>query len=406
MSAPLRINFFVQFVHEQGTYFRFHNLARALIALGQDVTVYASDHDRRSKSRQEVREGVNYFIMPSLRGFSLFSPVTNPLNAMRRGLERYPACDVAHLFQPFPSAMLAWKRCKADKHFYDWDDLWVGGFWADKPRSLNGRLSYAVTAQLERKLPHWSDHVTTCSRFLAALAMERGGHDASVIYNGLWPEKRIPKDAARKRLGLRPDAVYVGFMGRTCNELHWCFQGMEENLDRIPNLRFALCGAPADALEGLPTKLRERVDFLGQLKPAETRYFSATLDLALLPLENTAFNQSRYPIKFAEYMGAGAPVLCSNVGECSMLKDRFPWVFNAGRTKHDWLQAFRQAVDSLAAGRHPEVDESAVNAFFCWEHIALGLLEIYRQTLNPGGSSILRESRNKVLTSAIKESVS
>ena len=173
---------------------------------------------------------------------------------------------------------------------------------------------------------------------------------------------------------------------------------MEEILDLIPNLRFALCGAPADALEGLPSKLRERVEFLGQLKHAETRYFSAALDLALLPLENTAFNQSRFPIKFAEYMGAGAPVLCSDVGECSMLKDRLPWVFNAGRTKNDWLRAFRQTVGSLAAGRRMEVDESTVNAFFCWEHIALRLLEIYRQTLRGDVSSSQRGSKSNYLT--------
>ena len=39
------------------------------------------------------------------------------------------------------------------------------------------------------------------------------------------------------------------------------------------------------------------------------------LDIGLLPLAPTPFNQSRLPMKFSDYMAAGLHVCCSEVGE-------------------------------------------------------------------------------------------
>jgi glycosyltransferase involved in cell wall biosynthesis len=380
---PLRIRFFTNFVHEQGTYFRFHNLARALNRLGQQVEIYGLDHDTCSRRRREVRDGIPYHVVPSARGLSLISPLVHPLNLIRLRRQVDPApCDVAHLFQPFPAAFAAWRACDAAVKIYDWDDLWAGGLMAGQAKSFRGWSEHAMTKYFEATLPAAADHVTICGGFLRELALARGAPQATVIHNGLWPLPPAEKAAARRTLGLEAGARYVGFMGRTCDELAWIFEAMRANYECWPELRLALCGPPSGCLDGLDASLRGRIDYLGQLTPEQTRDFAAALDLGLLPLADTPFNRSRFPIKFAEYMAAGAPVLCSEIGECGRLAENFSWVLKAGTTVAGWQRAFADALVRMGGGGLPAVDAGSVNAAFSWQKIAVGLLEVYQLQVN------------------------
>ncbi|AGY59718.1 glycosyltransferase [Gloeobacter kilaueensis] len=387
MKEPLRIHFLVDSTGETGTYFRFHNLAVGLARLGQSVSVFACDHDTNSQTRTIERDGVLYRIVPSFRGQSFFTASNHPLNALARCLADYPPCDIAHLFQPHLSAALAWdwrRTLPARLYFYDWDDLWSdGGLLAKSVPGFRPWWFQTCTRWGERRFPARAHHVTTCSRFLADLAAKRGARAVTVLHNGFWPFDPASKHIARQQLGLQPDALYVGFMGRTWAEIAWCFEAVDQNLDRHPHLRFALCGPPPEVLQLASTGARERTDFLGSLAPERTRLFAAALDLGLLPLEDNLFNRSRFPIKFAEYMAAGAAVLCSEVGECAELAGDFPWVFQAGSTRVDWLAAFQQTVDWIAATSAPPVDRNRCAERFSWQALSSELLTCYRSALSP-----------------------
>jgi hypothetical protein len=251
--TSLRIHFLTQYVAETGTYFRFHNLAVGLAKLGQQVTVFGGELNTSSKERVEIHDGVKYHITPENKGMSLFG-YCHPLTAIKRCFFDYPVCDVAHLFQPYPSAALPWRwalRKKAGLMFYDWDDLYKGGLTNGKSRAFRDFWTKSWLNYLEQHLPKASNHVTTCSQFLAELALERKAPKVSIIHNGFWPFAIPEKKAARESLSLDPQAVYVGFMGRAVSELSWCFEAFEMNLHRHENLRFALCGAPPDVLKGL-----------------------------------------------------------------------------------------------------------------------------------------------------------
>lgn len=376
----LRIHFLTQYVSQSGTYFRFHNLAVGLTKLGQHVTVFGGDLDTKSKERVEIRDGVVYHITPEYRGKGLFGDACHPLTTIKRSIFNYPACDVAHLFQPFPSAAYPWTwalRKKTKAMFYDWDDLWVGGLIRGRAKSFREMWVKASIGYLEKRLPSASHHVTTCSQFLAVLAAERKARKVSVIPNGFWPFVVSDKAAARVSLGLDPEAVYVGFMGRTTDELSWCFEALEMNAHRQPQLRFALCGPSSRILAGLSSGVLKQVDFLGSLPPHKTREFAAAIDLGLLPLEDNPFNQSRFPIKYLEYMAAGTPVLCSEIGECGKLSNNLPWVINAGKTKAQWLDTFRQAVRMSMEGSIAQVDVEAIEQSLSWYSISKKLLKIY-----------------------------
>ena len=379
---PLTIHFYTAFVHEQGTYFRFHNLARGLAALGQNVTVFACDQNRRSRPRTENRDGIEYQILPVSAAARVFDIACDPITAGRNALVRRPACDIAHLFQPFPTAALAWRRAEARAHFWDWDDLWTHENSRRPLRPLREHWSKPVIRYMEKTLPRTADHVTVIDAFLGDLARSRDANRVSLLYN---PSPTFPaegKAEIRRRLGLNPNAFYVGFMGFTTAEMEWCLTAVAQNSRAFPALRFAVCGPDKGALGPLPAELESRMDALGRLSQSEARHFAAALDLALLPLEDNSFNRSRFPVKFSEYLMAGTPVLCSEIGECAKLAPSMPWVLGAGTTRQGWLDAFPGAVKAVQQGSVPAVNKEAVHKLFSEHTVCCGLLAAYRTELD------------------------
>jgi glycosyltransferase involved in cell wall biosynthesis len=93
---------------------------------------------------------------------------------------------------------------------------------------------------------------------------------------------------------------------------------------------------PQNVVDILPAEQRASIDYLGNLTPAQSQIFTRAIDCGLLPLEDTPFNQSRFPIKFAEYLAGGAHVIASAVGEFATLAQQLPGVTLAGQTRESW----------------------------------------------------------------------
>jgi glycosyltransferase involved in cell wall biosynthesis len=387
---PLRIHFFVSYILEQGTYFRFHNLARELIELGHKVTVFAADTTDGTSSRTELRDNVPYQITSASIGQRWFGgPVWHPANAARRFASKYPRCDIAHLFQPVPSAVGGWLRAGATAKFYDWDDLWFGGLMRGRATRWRDLWPRTIVQYLEYKLPRWADRVTTVSEYLGKLADDRGARGATTLYNGYRPNAFRSKQSAREKLELSPNAVYAGFMGRTCQELSWCFEALEAAYSQADDLRIAICGPAPSEISLVPKTIRDRMDYLGQLTPEDTRDFAAAIDLGLLPLEQNAFNESRYPIKFCEHLASGNPLLCSEVGEVGRLAKKYEWAWPAGTNSNEWIAAFCKAVTKLPAAPPSSASIQKFEEQFTWRGIASRLLEEYQRSLANSKRTVL-----------------
>jgi hypothetical protein len=377
----LRVHFYVNFVHPSGTYFRFHNLAIGLTRLGHRVTVYGADSNYRSRSRREVRDGVPYQIIPETFLIRASGSHCDPIGWARRFAQSYPPCDIAHLFQPFPSATAAWLRARTRVRFYDWDDLWSGGIMSGPVARRRDHWQRMLVGFLERRLPGWTDQTTAISRFLADLARERGGRNVNLLHSGSWPSEGLDKCATRARLGLQADAFYCGFMGRNTAELSWCFDALARSADRYPRLRLALCGMRESECDQAPADVRGRIDYLGHLTAALAKDFASCLDMCLLPMAENRFNLSRLPQKFGDYVASGVPLLCSTVGECGLLGPQFPWVLPAGTTQDQWVSAFCEAVGRVSQGDVPAFDPESVREHVSWEGLSESLVQIYRTAL-------------------------
>jgi glycosyltransferase involved in cell wall biosynthesis len=377
----LQIRFFTSSAHTQGTYFRFHHLAHGLAQLGHEVTVHASDHDPAGEPRTERRDGLTYEIVPESSPFAVFAAPCHPATVVRRAAQPAPVCDIVHLFQPFPSALGPWLRTPAAVRFYDWDEVWAGGLYPIRPRRPGEAWACAIAAALERWLPRKADHTTVVGEWLAERARRYGATETSVIHNGFVPRPLMDKGAARRELGLRPEALYLAFIGRTPNRLEWCFEALERSARRQPALRLLLAGPLEDRVLQAPPAARARIDSLGDLPPDRAALCAEAADIGLLPMDDDTWNRSRFAIKYSDSLGAGLHLVCSEVGECGRLAKDNLAVFPAGTTKEQWLDAVERAVQACATLEWPRRAAPEASIELAWPAIAQKLEQVYRRAV-------------------------
>jgi glycosyltransferase involved in cell wall biosynthesis len=379
----LKISFFCAASHTQGTYFRWHNLAIALQMLGHKVTVHAIGPQHRGRTQYETRDGVNYIIVPLTPYLDrLWNRCFDPVTLLRSLRHIQGSCDICHVFQPFPHSCLpTLLGCSGGSRLvFDWDDLWGGGLLS-VPSGFPWPATWLTgfVNWLEKVMPGFTGAVTSCSDFLALKAEERGASQTQVIHNGYWPDRHLPsKIDARATLKLCPDAYYFGFMGRTLGEIKWCLDALQAR--PIPNkpIRLAMCGMPLSVLHEVSPLIQARIDYLGQLSPDLTSIFARAIDVGLLPLEDNPFNQSRFPIKFAEYLAGGAHVALSSVGECANVAKNLPGVTLCGTSRESWQHMLSSTDWSDRCVPFQTASYSVLADTLGWPALALQLETFYK----------------------------
>ncbi|MFT3932734.1 MAG: glycosyltransferase [Chitinophagaceae bacterium] len=379
----MRIAFFVQYADLNGTYFRWHNLAKALQIQGHIIDVYAGDHNWKSQVREEIRDGVQYYIIPALQTARIFYSPNDPFSAWRRML-KLPGkeYDVYHLFQPFLQAYLPWKWLKRKRKkavfIYDWDDLWTDGLYT-KATSLRFSYMFFITKQLERKIPIKADGVTVCSQFLANKIEDFVV--AKKIYNGFWPAIVPHKEEMRIKWKLDKGIFYLGYVGKTADELDWIVDGLNYLYEKgISCVKLIVCGPPRNFMEKSGFIKNENIVYLGEVKPTEAKEIACAVDLGMIPLEDNLFNQSRFPIKFFDFLTVNTPIYLSDVGEISIIGKELPAVY-IGPTKKDlWIIELKNVVESLKT--KPQVNNiDGLISNFSWPSISEDLITFYNQIL-------------------------
>jgi len=382
-ERPLDIAFIVPEDRQTGTYFRFHNLAIALVALGQNVTVYSQTNENHLRTTRQVRDGVPYVFCPTVGGNRVVISPVNPGNIARRLITRITPADVYHLFQPYPSGAIPWLAIRARRQgvfAYDWDDYWMNDeFGLKHPRGLNSHITSIWVRFLESYLPSHCDLLTTLSHNIAALAHRLRCARTDIVYNGVWEEEPADRQGARIRLGLKPGAIYAGMMGWS-GEADWAMEALDACMHEFPDLRIAWCGKDTTAVVNRFPAARSRVDLLGFLPSSRLADFRSAMDIGLIPMGDTEFNQYRLPYKLTDFLSSGTPVLASDVGETSIVARQLPGVAVCRPTKQAWLKAFRDRIGIHARESHNQrVTTSRLIEMLEWTHVASKLLDAYKK---------------------------
>lgn len=307
-----------------GTYWRVFFLGKYLSVLGCKVTmVCASGENFDLKIRKKrISENFTMITLPRVKYSRYFTGQTFRLllSTLQVLVYKY---DIVHCFtvaQPqigLP-AVLAKKIGK--KLIVDWDDLWGGGF-----ANYHFLPVRYVLEKCETSIPKFADRVTVVSEYLREKSISFGTPADLVIKipNGCNVDhfKLLSKAESRAALGLVQEPLVVS-MGHTYMEsFNFLLDAFERVIKEIPEAKFMIIGR-VEFEKALRNKLAESIIMAGEQPYDKIPAFLSVADVLVLPMEDSAIERARFPIRLGDYLASGRPVVSNAVGEVkSMLEN-------------------------------------------------------------------------------------
>jgi glycosyltransferase involved in cell wall biosynthesis len=252
------------------------------------------------------------------------------------------------------------------------------------------RLPGPWRALLQRRERHWArrvDEVLTVSTPYADVLARDWGRQPRIVWNG--PPDYVPADPPRRlwheRLGLAPGVpvvLYLGLVldGRGIGQL--C-----QAIGLVPGAVLVVAGYGADyqRFRDVATGLAhaDRIHFPGPVAPADILDTIAAADVSAMPVEGDTVNhQLNTPTKLFDAMGAGVPVVASDLpGMAPIVRQTGCGELCDPTDPADIARAIRAIVDAPAPRRaaYREACLAAARDVYAWEHQEPALLDLYRQ---------------------------
>ena len=370
-----------------GTFYRCWHLAKELVRSGHEVLVFTVSPDRRVLPRVSIQDGLTIVETPNLLDLvnglgTSYGVLGIPLRMLVAARRR---ADVIHAFDHKPNvflpAMLA-RAFSGSPLVVDWADWW--GFAPDGSGIEEWR-GWPVTHLenvMEESIHKRADQVTTISTGLRDRALSLGIPSSKVrwIPSGAPIESIQPLDKLRckEELGLPPSTFLIGFVGSGANDLDLVMPALTLLRRERPTIRLGLVGTSPRFTGVLGSESREMTISFGPIPFTRLPTYLGACDAFVLPLRDNVYNRTRWPNKFGDYLAAGRPVLCSDVGDVAdIVRSRncgFVW-----GDPTDFVVAVETLVDDEAlmaemGGRAREVAETRLS----WPKLASEFLEVYR----------------------------
>lgn len=376
-------------------------LARPLVARGHQVRLFMPPWDTPDEAdRSWVEAGVE------LRYVALSGVVVGITRRLvAETLDWRP--DVVHCFKPKAySGLAAEWLWRVHRHrlrlVMDTDDWEGAGGWNDiAPYST---LQKRFFARQERWGLTHTHAVTVASRTLESLVWGLGAPRSQVSYipNGpgipMEPVGQAARAATRARLGLgeRPTVlVYSRLFEFDTARLAAVLAGIHA---AVPDLAVLLAGA--GLYEADSARFREQLAAAGL---AGSIVDAGWVDLARLPetlaaadvglylMDDTLLNRTKCPVKLADMLVAGVPVVGESVGQVTeYIRDgRTGMLCATGDVTGLVAAAADLLADEAKRKRMAAAAQQDARDRFSWEKLAEGLEEIYR---DESGRSSFRDT--------------
>lgn len=301
---------------------RYEMMARAFVAVGDEVVWWSSDWSHTKKQKRACtasglgfsvrlvptrpyRRNVSFARLRSHRALARDWARMAALEAERPDLVIASAPPLA-----LANAALGHARRVGARFVVDVQDAWPETFYRLLPRG-SGWLGPALFAPLHaaaRRLYREADLVTgVCDRY-AALVRKAGAKAYRRAYLGI--------DVAAAQTDVPPAAphpgvlrlVYLGNLGRGYD-----LATVRAAVAGMPDVTLDIAGAAEPRREG-------RVTWHGYLGDVDLRRLLAVCDIGVIPMRADSF--VGLPNKIADYAAAGLAVVSTLAGECADLLDR------------------------------------------------------------------------------------
>ena len=322
ISKPLRILMLNGDRRGVASFWRCWHLARELVRLGHEVCLFTVSPTRRIRPRTEQSDLLTLIESPNLldlvyglgAGYGVLGIPYRMLTAAR---DRF---DIVHAFESRPNVLLpamlsrAFKGCPL---VADWSDWW--GFTGDGSGNQERRRWPVPTLETaaEEFIHREADAVTTISTGLRDRALSLG-----IPANGIWwipsgaPTEAIhPLDRilCRNELGISPSTYLLGYVGSDVRDLDMLSPALSALRKAHPYVRLGIISPKSSAL--LAPGSEDAVIPFGEVPFSRLSLYLGACDAFVLPLRDSVFNRTRWPNKFGDYLAAGRPILCGNVGD-------------------------------------------------------------------------------------------
>ncbi|MEU0694370.1 glycosyltransferase family 4 protein [Streptomyces niveus] len=359
-----------------GVQFHIRDLADHLIRLGHEVSVLAPADDDTPLPPFVVSAGravpVPYNGSVARLNFGFLAAAR-----VRRWLHD-GTFDVIHIHEP-TAPSLGLLTCWAAQGPI------VATFHTSNPRS---RVMLAAYPILQPALEKISARIAV-SEYARRTLVEHLGGDAVVIPNGV--DVGFFSEA-----GVNPEwqGGTIGFVGRIDEPrkgLPVLMKALPRILEAFPETRLLVAGRgdEKEAVESLPKKMRERVEFLGMVSDEDKARLLRSVDVYVAP--NTGGES--FGIILVEAMSAGAAVLASDL-------DAFAQVLDQGEAGELFANEDADALAEAAIrllGDPERRDElrrrgSAHVRRFDWSTVGADILAVY-ETVTDGAASVATDER-------------
>lgn len=343
----------------RSTFHRCFLFARELVLLGHNVTILTNSKTSRFSFRENTHKGVTIVECPDLLWGSLRTG-WDPVNVLRRcWYLRTQSFDLIHTFDTRPTVILPalfYKfAVRSVPLVIDWADWWGRGGATNfrKHRFLNWFFT-PVETFFEEKLRQFATHTTVISTSLRKRAIGLGISSRSItlVPSGADVRTLFPMDksSARQQLGIPISAHVCIFPSFVLYDLQYVLEAFQLVSDADPNALLFLVGE-------FPRSLGKRFDDLvsrqviwrlGPMSKEQLRPFLAASDVGLLPLSRTIANESRFPMKFGDFLSAQVPIVTMNVGDVGKMVRRH----QLGYIANDGVKDFAETIQWII--RHPK----------------------------------------------------
>ncbi|GAB4269246.1 MAG: glycosyltransferase family 4 protein [Candidatus Promineifilaceae bacterium] len=355
-------------------------LAKALVKAGHRVHLIMPPWQTPEEANRHWQEAgvTNRYV--SLSG----GIVPTTIRMVRETLALQP--DVVHCFKPKAYAGLAawwlwYTHCRHFKLFLDTDD-WEGwGGWNDiAPYSWLQKHFFAWQEQWGLTHNHG---VTAASRELARMAAVAGAKRVVYVPNGAGVAPKRQMEAGTKAVHLSlpfPDGpvllVYSRLFEFDTKRLVAVLAGVKTAVSHL-NILMVGAGLYSDDAAQFRQQLEAagltgHVKETGWVEPDKLPALLASADVGIYLMDNTLLNRTKCPVKLADMVAAGVPVVGEDVGQVGeyVVNGRTGYLHPTGD-----VPALTRSIITLLTTPNLRTQFSTAarahyNAHFQWEHLA------------------------------------
>lgn len=298
---------------------RIKRIAEKFVERGHSVKLVYFSQDKKNAYKKNIDNNIEIFSMD--RRVGIFTFFRNIINIIKLGR----GCDMIHFQKCYygtslPALITAF-ICDKPIH-YDWDDWETKIFYYSNPHQ---KMVGEFINIFEKLIPKVVNTVSVSSGYIKNLCIKRGINPKDIFPAPVGANlrkigtNRDDTEKIKKRYNIQNNLVlYVGQLhGGQYAELF--IKAAHIVIESGFDATFMIVGDgyKLSELKALVTKLNieSRFVFTGTVKHSAVSDYITAGDICVASFEDNDITKCKSPLKIAEYLACGRPIIASNVGE-------------------------------------------------------------------------------------------